>query len=301
MTKYLYYTIAGHLLAIETPSPDDTVQLLPCFQPFRVALCYNNMLPDGAKPLLFFNGNEQLEKPNNEPDEEACIEGVMFRIYHHEDGTLVVIKRDDVEYKMHASADRSTYKTNLSLIDPREQFFVLSFLRIAFTLASAGHKTVKFHGSVIEKEGKALIFLGKSGTGKSTHSRLCLEYVTGCSLINDDEPIVRIMDNNEVQVFGAPWSGSTPCYRNVLAKTAAFVHLVQHNENILIKLSVTDAYVSLLQSAAMLQSDKENMKKVISTALDIAERVPVYKLYNKPNQEAVTLSASILTKNNSVS
>jgi hypothetical protein len=295
LTK-VYYTIAGHLLAIETPSPEDTAQLLPSFTPFRIATHSESPTPPvQSPPLLLFKGNEKLEKPGCEPSEEICIEGVMFSIYHREGSRWVAMECDGVEYIMHSSADKRSYKSNLSLTDPGEQFFALSFLRIAFLLASAPYRTLKLHASVIEKGGKALIFLGKSGTGKSTHSKLWLKHVPECSLLNDDEPIVRVMDNDEVRVFGAPWSGSTPCYRDVSAKTMALVQLEQHSENILTKLSGMEAYAPLFQSAALLQSDEIHRQQVTSTVLDIAERVPVYRLRNRPDREAVALSESLLT------
>ncbi len=300
MTK-VYYTIAGHLMAIETPSPEDTAQLLPSFTPFRVATRFGSSTPPGQSPLLLlFKGNEKLKKPDGTPSEEVCIDGVMFSIYHREGSTWVAIERDGVEYTMHVSADKSSYKCNLSLTDPGEQFFAIAFLRISFLLASAPYRTLKFHASVIEKEGKALIFLGKSGTGKSTHSKLWLKHVPGCSLLNDDEPIVRIMDNGEVRVFGTPWSGSTPCYRDVSAKTVALVQLEQHNENILTGPLGAEAFAPLFQSAALLQSDEIHRQQVVTTVLDIAERVPVYRLQNKPDREAVALSASLLTENNNI-
>lgn len=300
MTKHIYYIIAGHQLAIETPSPGDTAQLLPNFSPFRVAPSTGNtFFPEQSSPLLLFKGNEKLEKPGGEPNEEIYIEGVMFSIYHREGSTWVAIERNGVEYTMLVSANKRNYKSNLLLTNPGEQFFTIAFLRIAFLLASAPYRTLKLHGSAIEKEGKALIFLGKSGTGKSTHSKQWLEYVPGCSLVNDDEPIVRIMDNDEVLVFGTPWSGSTPCYRNVSAKTVALVHLEQHGENILTKLSGAEVYAPLFQSAALLQSDESHRQQVASTVLDIAERLPVYRLRNKPDREAVSLSESLLTVKNS--
>ncbi len=300
MTK-VYYTIAGHLMAIETPSPEDTAQLLPSFTPFRIVPGSGSpTLPAQSPLLLLFKGNEKLEKPDGEPSEEVCLDGVMFSIYHREDSTWIAIGRDGVEYVMFASADKKSYNCNLSLTDPREQFFAIAFLRIAFLLASAPYRTLKLHASVIEKGGKALIFLGKSGTGKSTHSRLWLKHVPGCSLLNDDEPIVRVMDNDEVLVFGAPWSGSTPCYRNVSAKVAALLQLEQHSENILTGPLSTEAFAPLFQSAALLQSDEIHRQQVVSTVLDIAERVPVYRLQNKPEREAVALSASLLTENNNI-
>jgi hypothetical protein len=222
----------------------------------------------------------------------------MFSIYHREGSTWVAIERDGVEYVMFVSADKRSYKCNLSLTDPGERFFAIAFLRIAFLLASAPYRTLKLHASVIEKGGEALVFLGKSGTGKSTHSRLWLKHVPGCSLLNDDEPIVRIMDNGEVRVFGAPWSGSTPCYRDVSAKTVALVQLEQHSENILTGPLGTEAFAPLFQSVALLQSDEIHRQQVVTTVLDIAERVPVYRLRNKPDREAVALSASLLTDKN---
>ncbi len=92
-------------------------------------------------------------------------------------------------------------------------------------MTAANHQTIKIHASVIEKGGKALVFMGKSGTGKSTHSRNWLKFVPDCQLLNDDEPIIRVLNDGSVRVYGAPWSGSTPCYRNASAEVAAFVRL----------------------------------------------------------------------------
>ena len=72
--------------------------------------------------LLLFKGNEKLEKPDGEPSEEVCLDGVMFSIYHREDSTWIAIGRDGVEYVMFASADKKSYNCNLSLTDPREHF-----------------------------------------------------------------------------------------------------------------------------------------------------------------------------------
>jgi hypothetical protein len=282
-------------MAIETPSPEVTARLLPNFSPFRVTPPLGEATsPDKSAPLLIFKGNKKLEKPEWEPSEEVCLDGVMFNIYHREGNMWVAIERDGVEYIMFVSSDKSSYQSNLSLTKPGENFFLIALLRIAFLMAVAPYRTLKFHASVIEKEGKALIFLGESGTGKSTHSGLWLKYVPGSSLLNDDEPIVRIMDDGEVVVFGAPWSGSTPCYRNVSAKVAALVQLEQHSENILTGPLGLEAYAQLFQSTALLQSDQTHRQYVISTVLDVAEKVPLYRLRNRPDREAVALSASIL-------
>ena len=49
--------------------------------------------------------------------------------------------------------------------------------------------------------GKRFFFLGESGTGKSTHTRLWRENIAGSKLLNDDSPIVRYEEGG-VWVYG---------------------------------------------------------------------------------------------------
>lgn len=56
----------------------------------------------------------------------------------------------------------------------------------------AGTRAVAVHSSVISLDGRAVLFLGESGTGKSTHTRLWREHIPGARLLNDDSPIIRI-------------------------------------------------------------------------------------------------------------
>ncbi len=75
------------------------------------------------------------------------------------------------------------------------------------------------------------MFLGPSGTGKSTHASLWLENVEGTELVNDDNPVVRILDDGSIKVYGSPWSGKTPCYLNVNYPLGGIVNLIQASHN----------------------------------------------------------------------
>ena len=70
-------------------------------------------------------------------------------------------------------------------------------------------EAIAIHSSTIECEGRAVLFLGESGTGKSTHTRLWQEHIPGARLLNDDSPIIR-MYQGQATAFGSPWSGKTP-------------------------------------------------------------------------------------------
>ncbi len=87
-------------------------------------------------------------------------------------------------------------------------------LMLLYAMRSAAGDTLLFHSSTIVKEGKAYLFLGKSGTGKSTHSGLWLKHTRGTRLLNDDNPVVYVTPEGTPMVSGSPWSGKTPCYKN---------------------------------------------------------------------------------------
>ena len=55
------------------------------------------------------------------------------------------------------------------------------------------YDTFLFHGSVISVDGEAYIFTAKSGTGKSTHTRLWREYLgERAVMVNDDKPLISV-------------------------------------------------------------------------------------------------------------
>ena len=101
---------------------------------------------------------------------------------------------------------------------------------ILFNIAALPLGAVAFHSSVIRYRGRGVLFLGESGTGKSTHTRLWREHIPGAELLNDDSPIIRATDS-EALVHGSPWSGKTPCYRNESCPIAAVVRLSQAPHN----------------------------------------------------------------------
>lgn len=294
MNDSLIYNIAGHKIIIETTEPELTKRLLPSFTEFI------DSSADRSDILFRFCGNYNITIPITEPLEELKLEGIIFRVYHTNETVTVNMKINgsehinEREHNFQIAVDRKKVTCDLTLINDYENLFLAYFIRAAFGILSAYKKTLKIHGSVIEKDGKALVFLGKSGTGKSTHSLLWQKFVPGCTLLNDDEPLIRIMENGSVKVYGAPWSGSTPCYRNDSADVSAFVHLHQSSENKLSRITGIKAFTSLYQSSSVMRSSTLNRDQIISIVNDILEKIPVYMLENRPDREAVSLTETLM-------
>jgi hypothetical protein len=135
------------------------------------------------------------------------------------------------------------------------------------------------------------MFLGHSGTGKSTHSRQWLTAFEDAWLLNDDNPAVRLMENGEVWVYGTPWSGKTACYKNEKALVQALVQLAQAPENKIARLRMTQAYPYILASVSGLKVLPQMMDRLYESIAKLLEISPVYRLECLPEPSAAQLCA----------
>lgn len=193
-----------------------------------------------------------------------------------------------------ASLDFS--RVRFCVLDDREFDFVLNdVLMLAFAFTTVGDGVMEMHASVVTHAGKGFLFLGTSGTGKSTHSRLWLEHVEDCSLLNDDNPIVAVGEDGEVRVYGSPWSGKTPCYKNESYPVRAFVSLRQSKENRIGEQSLLEAYASLFSSTSCLKCDSDFVDALHETIGTVVTQVPCYQLDCLPDKAAAILCAETVS------
>lgn len=144
------------------------------------------------------------------------------------------------------------------------------------------------HASTLKWNGKGIIFTAPSGTGKSTHVKLWQEYVTDVKVLNDDNPAIRIIDN-QPYVFGTPWSGSSFIHCNDSAPLSAIVILEQAQENALRKLDDQEIILKLMPRVFLPYFDQNLMRKTMDIFANILKSVPVYLLQCRPDREAVEL------------
>jgi hypothetical protein len=157
-------------------------------------------------------------------------------------------------------------------------------LMVLYALATADKRTVLFHAAVVSHQGIGYMFLGKSGTGKSTHAGLWLKYIEGAELVNDDNPVVR-----DGVVYGSPWSGKTPCYRNVSYPLGGIVLLSQAPYNKIRRLGGIEAYAALVASISGQRWDGRIANGLHETENALVSGVPVWHLECLPDEEAARL------------
>ncbi len=285
MTKQHHYCIAHHAFTLCAPDTLNLEALLPSFIPF-----IQKTSPE--QPLFVFRLVDRLPRLSGSTELTRFEwEGAECTIYRGAEGYEVEIRpeKSGRAWRMQTDTDFRQATMEVRTQDERLSFVMTNFLMMLYAFASAPHHTLMFHASVIRRGGKGYLFLGKSGTGKSTHSRLWLQHLEGSELLNDDNPIVRCHTDGRVVVYGSPWSGKTPCYRNEEAPLGAFVRLQQAPHNKIVREGAAKAFAALLPSCSCLKQDEKQYNHICDAITVLATEVPVFKLECLPNREAAEL------------
>lgn len=283
------YLIAG--CRIRTAGSDsDLVALgLKAFRPFEVA--YDPAAPTAA--IIEMNLSPHI-------DAERVRELTRFDLEGW-GGAECIFGRTDKDYVLHIvgpdggellfvynrESNRAQCNVSRDVPDMSAVRFGLWFMT---ALATVGHNVTPVHSSAIVCNGRAVLFLGESGTGKSTHTRLWRENIDGAVLLNDDSPFIGFVDGMAT-AFGAPWSGKTPCYKQEHYPIAAIVRLSQAPHNAIRPLRSVHAIGALLPSLTpAFGYDDELQDRMLATLSKIISQVPVYHLECLPDAAAARLS-----------
>lgn len=184
----------------------------------------------------------------------------------------------------------SMFASNVAAASEPDPSLLRFMLWMAYGVAAAPFSTVAVHASCVVRGGRAVLFLGESGTGKSTHARLWCESVEGAHLLNDDSPIVRVSEGS-VAVYGSPWSGKTPCYRNESYPLAGVVRLRQAPHNRMARLDRLSGFAALHPSCPPEFSRDEPLAGAVCSVLsDVLRSVPVWSLECLPDASAARLA-----------
>lgn len=175
------------------------------------------------------------------------------------------------------------------------EFGLNSALMLVLAFAGARRQTLLVHASVVRCDGFGYAFIAKSGTGKSTQVSMWLRCIPGCDLMNDDNPIVRIIDGKPF-IYGGPWSGKTPCYRNIKAPLGAITRIDRAQENSVEKASPIEAFASFLPSCSSMKWDEELYNAMCDTVTKVVETTNIYTLHCLPNEESAMICHKAIAK-----
>ena len=151
-----------------------------------------------------------------------------------------------------------------------------------------------FHGSVVAVDGQGYLFTAKSGTGKSTHTRLWREvYGERAVMVNDDKPVLRFTDDG-VLVYGTPWNGKHRLGENIYVPLRAICILERGTDNRIRQIPARDALRMLMQ-----QSNRPRRAQLMPRYMELidalARNCVFYQLECNMEPEAARLAYEVMS------
>lgn len=259
------------------------------FKPFAVdadasSPCTTITLHNSAAPNIdgVVIERSHLSETNSESTLLRTTDGYAYTIEHSDKASFYInIKNSHID-------------CYITLRDSIDRAILRFGLWVMFGIVIAPLHGIAIHSSTIAYRDHAVLFLGESGTGKSTHTRLWRDNIEGAYLLNDDSPIVRIIEGTPY-IYGSPWSGKTPCYINKRLSIAGIVRLSQAPHNKICRVNRLMAIGMLLPSCPYIFAKDERLQDEICTTLgEVIAQTPTYTLECLPNKAAAELSCTTL-------
>lgn len=277
------YQIAGHLFEVSGEKLCEAVAQIEGFRPFEVA---------EGEPVFRFQEGKITDVPEMAKVEYTLeYEGVKGTFGRTAEGFRLNLQPEA------EGAFDIWFREGETVVYLGGNWSMLLYrfaLWVAYGLMTLRRDTLAIHSSCIVYQDKAVLFLGESGTGKSTHTRLWREHIEGAVLLNDDSPMIRV-EEGKVWAYGSAWSGKTPCYKQERYELVACVRLSQAPYNRIQKLSVLQAYGAIHPSCAPEFAYDDALYDEVSRIIgQILSVVPCYHLACLPDREAALLSCKTL-------
>ncbi len=153
-------------------------------------------------------------------------------------------------------------------------------LRIIYTLVLARKGGFLMHAASAIRNGKAFLFAGVSGAGKTTISRLAPGDAT---LLSDEISYVRKTDDGYV-AYGTPFTGElAKLGENTSAPISVLYLLEQGPENRIDPIPPGDAARGVLANILFFAKDDELVQSVFRSAVEFVSCVPVSRLTFVPD------------------
>jgi hypothetical protein len=157
-----------------------------------------------------------------------------------------------------------------------------SVLRIVHTLILAREGGFLVHSAGAIRNGRAFLFSGVSGAGKTTISRLAPPEVT---LLTDEVSYIR-RDRDEYRACGTPFAGELARVgENCSAPIGCFFFLKQGPKNKIDPIAKAEAIRRLMRNILFFAEDPDLVMRVFQSACDFVERVPVQELTFVPDSQ----------------
>ncbi len=253
-----------------------------------------------------FDIHIQIERAGQLPEvpgRQLFDSGSVWRLYEEENGfrfDFSTPAMGDRPYKR-LVVDRDFRRANLLISD--ECFgrgaqsaapldYPLDELLIMHRLTQ--EKAIELHScGIVRPDGTGNLFVGHSGAGKSTTTRLWTEQ-EDVGVLSDDRIIVRRDTGSDgfenlgrMRMYGTPWHGEA-AYASPGSAPLARIFILQHGKgNVVTRLSPSQAMAELFARSFVPFHRHEYVDAALKFLQEVVDAVPCYRYAFEPNEGAV--------------
>lgn len=158
-----------------------------------------------------------------------------------------------------------------------------TLLRVVHSIALAEKGGFLLHAASAVRKGRAFLFSGISGAGKTTLARLA----PSDARILTDEISYVVKEANGYRACGTPFAGELARLgENINAPVAGLFFLEKAARNRLEKMDSCAAVGALLRNILFLARDEELVQRVFHAAMEFVSAVPIHRMYFTPDARA---------------
>jgi hypothetical protein len=151
-------------------------------------------------------------------------------------------------------------------------------------------KAIELHScGIVRPDGTGNLFVGHSGAGKSTTTRLWTAR-EDVEVLSDDRIIVRrdtTENSGRMRMYGTPWHGEA-AYASPGSAPLARIFILEHGHgNVLTRLSPSQAVAELFARSFVPFHRHEYVDSALQFLQEVVDVVPCYRYAFEPNEDAV--------------
>ncbi len=171
--------------------------------------------------------------------------------------------------------------------------FVSPFDEVVFLARLARGRGVLVHGCGVTYQGRGILFLGTSGSGKTTIAGFW-KNLPGAVVLSDERIVIR-KEPGEYRIFGTPWNAGGGSAAPASAPLESIFILEQAPRTILADISSSSAVAQMMVRAFPAMWDQEGLEFAVRFLAQLSEQVPVRRLQFLPDVSAVECVLADLT------
>ncbi len=287
--RRLHLRVAGLTLAVDASAPTRWLEPPRAFRPF--------LAPGGGDIRLRLT-EEAVPKPS--ASDLLFHSGGVWRVHRFRDGFLYTFRTQALAPPVYKAVaiDRELTRGELHFPPPRRGRrpryaleFPLDELLFQHRLARTGGFEVHACGIVLG--GRAILFCGRSGAGKSTTARLWRRFRRGTTILSDDRMVIRPRGKGYC-AYGTPWHGDGG-FASPQGRPLGAVFFLRHaRADRARSLSVPESAARLYARTFPPPWDAEAVASVLEACSRVAASVPCYELRFRPRASAISAALEVL-------